>query len=83
MVIINLTIVVYFILIWLINIYKIEAILIGVFRELLTLPFFIAQIVFLVLTIKHWIKHNKNLLVIISTVPLTICAIITVSSFFN
>ena len=47
----NFTIVSYFVLIWLINFYKIDIVLIGVFRELLTIPFLIAQIVFLVIGI--------------------------------
>ena len=51
LIIANFTIVSYFVLIWLINVYKIDIVLIGVFRELLTIPFLIAQIVFLVIGI--------------------------------
>ncbi|OQX73286.1 MAG: hypothetical protein B6D61_12665, partial [Bacteroidetes bacterium 4484_249] len=49
---INFIIVTYFIAIYVLYLYKIDSVLIGVFREILTIPFFIAQIVFLVLGIK-------------------------------
>jgi hypothetical protein len=80
--IINLVIVSYFILIWLIYIYKIDFILVGVFREILTIPFLIAQIVFLIIGIKHLIIHPKKLSTIISVLLLAVCAIITLGSFF-
>lgn len=80
--IINFVIVSYFILIWLINFYKIDFILIGVFGELLTIPFLIAQIVFLVIGIKFLIKHQKHFLTIVSVLLLAICTIITIGSFF-
>ena len=82
LIIVNFAIVSYFILIWLINFYKIDYVLIGVFRELLTIPFLIAQIVFLVIGIKYVIKNQRNLLVIISVLSLAICSIITIGSFF-
>jgi hypothetical protein len=80
--IINFVIVSYFILIWLISFYKIDFVLIGVFGELLTIPFLIAQIVFLVIGIKYLIKNQKNPLIIISVLLLAICSIITIGSFF-
>lgn len=52
--IVNFAIVSYFFLIWLINFYEIDFVLIGVFRELLTIPFLIAQIVFSVIGIKYF-----------------------------
>lgn len=69
-------------LIWLINFYKIDYVLIGVFREMLTIPFLIAQIVFLVIGIKYLIKNKRNILTIISVLSLAICMIITIGSFF-
>ncbi len=80
--IINFVIVSYFILIWLINFYKMEFVLIGVFRELLTIPFLIAQIVFLVIGIKYLIKHKRHFSTIISLILLAVCTIITIGSFF-
>ena len=80
--IINFVIVLYFILIWLFNFYNIDLILIGVFREMLTIPFLIAQIVFLVIGIEHVIKNRKGFLTIISVLLLLICTIITIGSFF-
>jgi len=82
LIIANFAIVSYFILIWMINFYKIDFVLIGVFREMLTIPFLIAQIVFLVIGIKFLIKNQRNILTIISVLSLAICMIITIGSFF-
>ena len=82
MTIVNFAIVSYFILIWLINFYKIDFVVIGIFREMLTIPFLIAQIVFLVIGIKFLIKNQWNLLTTISVLSLVICSIITIGSFF-
>tara|TARA_B100001059_G_scaffold95046_1_gene94241 strand:- start:1178 stop:1453 length:276 start_codon:yes stop_codon:yes gene_type:complete len=82
LIIANFTIVSYFVLIWLINVYKIDIVLIGVFRELLTIPFLIAQIVFLVIGINFLIKNQRNALTIISVLSLASCMLITVGSFF-
>ena len=78
----NFAIVSYFIVIWLINFYKIDFVLIGVFRELLTIPFLIAQIVFLVIGIKYLMKNKKSFLLIISVLLLAICSIVTIGTFF-
>lgn len=80
--IVNFVIVTYFGLIYLLNFYKIDFVLIGVFRELLTIPFLLAQIVFLVLGTIHLINHKTNYLTIISIIALAICAIYTIGSFF-
>jgi hypothetical protein len=56
--IINFVIVTYFGLIYLLDFYKIDFILIGVFREILTIPFIGAQILFLALGIIRLIKHK-------------------------
>jgi len=83
LIIINFTIVSYFILIYLTNYYKVDFVLVGVFRELLTIPFLLAQIVFLFLGIVHLIKNReRNILTIISIISLAVCAIITIGSFF-
>ncbi len=80
--IINFVIVSYFILIWLINFYKIDYFIIGFFIELLTIPFLIAQIVFLILGIKYLMIPPRHYLLIISVLFLTICTIATIGSFF-
>jgi uncharacterized membrane protein len=80
--IINFVIVSYFILIYLLYYYKIETVLIGVFRELLSIPFLIAQVVFLVIGIKHLINEQRHLLTLISVLLLAICTVITIGSFF-
>ncbi|MEH6656111.1 hypothetical protein [Leeuwenhoekiella marinoflava] len=58
--IINLIIVTYFFLLWLVNYYKIESGIIRFFGELLTIPFLIAQLVFLVLGALYLKKHPKD-----------------------
>lgn len=80
--IVNFAIVSYFVLIYLLNLYKIDFVLIGVFRELLTIPFLIAQIIFLVIGIKHLAKNKRHFLTIISLISLAICSIMTIGSFF-
>ncbi|ARV14697.1 hypothetical protein [Polaribacter sp. SA4-12] len=82
LIIVNFGIVSYFILIWLIKIYKIDSVLIGVFREMLTIPFLLAQIVFLVIGIKYLIKNKRNLITTFSVLALAICTVITIGSFF-
>lgn len=81
--IINFIIVSYFIGLYFINLYKVDFVLVGVFRELLTIPFLLAQLLFLALGIVFLITNkNRHLLTIISVVLLTICAIVTIGSFF-
>ena len=80
--IINFVIVYYFILIYLINFYKIDFVLVEVFRELLTIPFLLAQIVFLIIGIIFLINNKKSFITIISLLALAICMFITISSFF-
>jgi len=80
--IVNFVIVIYFILIWLINLYKIDFVIIGVFREMFTIPFLIAQLVFLVIGIKFLIENQRTILTVISVLLLAICAVITIGSIF-
>ena len=82
LIIINFTIASSFFIIWLVNYYQIDTVIIGVFKELLTIPFLIAQIVFLVIGIKHLINHKRNILTIISVLLVVFCVIISVGSFF-
>lgn len=79
--VINFAIVSYFMLLVLINYYKIDHVLVGVFRELLTIPFFLAQIVFLVIGIKHLLTNKKDYVLIISLIALAICTINTLGWF--
>jgi hypothetical protein len=57
-------------------------VLIGVFREIFTIPFLIAQLLFLVLGIIHIIKYKTHLFTFISIVLLAINAIYIAASFF-
>lgn len=70
--IINFVIVTYFGLIYLFDFYEIGFVLIGVFRELLTIPFLLAQLFLLPLGIIHLIKHKTNFLTVISIIGLAI-----------
>ena len=72
----------YFILLWLVNFYNIDFFFVGFFIELLTIPLFLAQIVFLVIGIKHVMKKQSNVLMFISVISLAICSVITIGSFF-
>lgn len=78
----NFAIVLYFILLYLVDLYKIDWKFIGVLREILSLPFLILQFVLLFLSIRFVFKHNaKNFWLNISIFILGICTTITVCSF--
>ncbi|MFK5890509.1 MAG: hypothetical protein QM486_07245 [Flavobacteriaceae bacterium] len=79
---INFIIVGYFILIYAVDFYKIDFVLVGVFRELFTIPFLIAQIVFLIIGVKYLTEHKSHLLTTVSIMLLAICTTITIGSFF-
>jgi hypothetical protein len=72
----------YFLLIYFFNIYEIDAVLIGVFRELLTIPFLVAQIVFLFLGTRFLIKKKFKTLTLLGVLLLMISSMYTFSSFF-
>lgn len=79
---INFIIVAYFLLIWLVNYYELDFVLIGVFVELLTIPFLLSQLVFLFIGIKFVIKNEKRVLTIVSLLALAISTFFTIGSFF-
>ena len=79
---INFIIVSFFVLIYLLNYYKVEFVLIGVFRELLTIPFLIAELVFLVLGIQIILKNKIHFLTLVSVLVLAACSVVTIGSFF-
>lgn len=80
--IINFTIVFYFVIIYGLYVFKIDFVIIGVFREMLSIPFLIAQVVFVVVGINYVKKHKKKPLTIISLLALIVCSILTIGSFF-
>ncbi len=82
LIIINFSIVLYFLLLWLIAHYEIHHVLIGVFSELLTMPFLIAQIIFLFLSIKYLINNEIRILLVGSILLLLICSTLTIGSLF-
>lgn len=81
--IISFIIVAYFLLLYGINFFKIDWVIIGVFRELLTIPFLIAQLVFLFLGIRFLLLNKfQNILTILSVLLLLVSSIFTFGSFF-
>ena len=80
--IINFVIVTYFILAFLIIHYKIDHVLIGVFWELLTIPFILAQVIFLGLSIIFLIRKKPNVLTIISMIALAVSTYFTLGKSF-
>lgn len=79
--IVNLAIVTYFAVNYLIYIAKIQNVVLGVINELATLPMLFLQIVFLVLGTIQIIKKPINLLLLTSLLLLTLCSILTFSGF--
>ncbi len=70
-------------LLYLFYLYQIDFVIIGVFRELLTIPFFIAQIVFIIIGIKFLLKDKRYpFIFLLSFVLLCICTVLTFGSFF-
>lgn len=80
---INFVIVIYFITLYLLNIYEVKSVLIGVFIELFTIPFLIAQVVFIAISCYYLVKKKKTTLWYkFSFIGLISCAVLTISSFF-
>lgn len=79
--IINLGIVLYFVLLWMLHFYKIDFVLVGVLRELLTIPFIIAQLVMLVIGGKFILANKFNVFSILSWLALLVCFVIIIASF--
>lgn len=80
---INFIIVLYFLSIYLIYLFEIDFFAIGVARELLTIPFLLAQFAFLFIGAKRFFANEKiSILYGLSFGLLFICAILTVGSFF-
>jgi hypothetical protein len=80
--IINFIIVIYFALVYLASIYKINFDLIIFVVELFSIPFLIAQVVFLFIGIRFLIKNKGELYTKVSLIVLAICTYLTLSSFF-
>lgn len=78
----NFLVVLYFISIALINFFKIDFVLIGVFRELLTIPFLIALLVLVFIGVKNVMTQPRNRLNSISVFLLIITTCLTIGSFF-
>lgn len=80
--IINFSIVTYFVMLFLIHLYNIESYIIGFLGELLTIPFLLAEIAFLIIGIRHLTKHPRTQLTTVSVSFLAVCTILTFGSLF-
>jgi len=81
--VISLIICLYFLALFSIYYFKMDHFLIGFFSELLTIPFFLAQIIFLAWGIKMIFSTTpQQNLIIISVLILAITTILTIGSFF-
>ncbi|NQX78361.1 hypothetical protein [Gilvibacter sp.] len=80
--VVNLLIVAYFSLLYLVNHYQLKSQAIQVVGELLTIPFLIALVVFTAIGIKYLTQSKKQFWTVVSIVLLGLCAIATVKSFF-
>lgn len=79
---INLLIVAYFVLLYFVNHYQIKSQLIQGAGEMLTIPFLIAQVIFVAIGIQYITQGKRKLWTVVSIVLLGLCAIATVKSFF-
>lgn len=80
----NLGIPLFFIALYLIDLYKINSIFLGVFREIATIPLLVLQYFFLFLSIRYVFKNNaKNFWLNISIFILAIGVTVTTCSFCN
>ena len=79
---INFAIVFYFVLIYTFYVFQMDFVLIGVIQEMLTIPFLIAQVVFVVIGVHYVLNHKKKRLTIISLLALIVCSVVTVGTFF-
>ena len=81
--IINFVIVAYFVIVYLTNYFKIDFVLLGVFFEMSIFLFVVAQIPVLVFGILFLVKKKKfSFFMILSTVLLAVCTVLTIGSFF-
>lgn len=80
---INFSIISFFCLIYLQNNYNINNGVVNFIKELFTIPFLIAQVVFLVISVKQLFKKHINITFLISVVLLVTSSFITFNSFIS
>ncbi len=79
----NFGIVSYFLVLYLLYYFKIDSTIIGVLREIFTIPFFVLLLVFAPLSIIQYRRHYRNsTLLKISIFLLLICLALVIISFF-
>jgi len=83
-VIVNFIIVFYFVIIYSLNFFNINYTIIGVFRELFTIPFLLLQLIFFVFGFYFLRKsENRNFLTILSFLLVALSTVFTLKDFFN
>ncbi len=80
---INFSIIIFFCLIYLQNQYKINNGFVNFIKELFTIPFLFAQVIFLIISVKHLLKQKMNIAFLISVIILATSSFITFKSFVN
>lgn len=79
---INFGIIAYFSFFYLVYVYKVIHVLLGVVNEMFTLPLMFLQLVFLVIGIIQLFRKPINYLFVLSLALLAVCAALTLGSFF-
>ena len=80
---VNSSIVLYFITLYALYHFQIDIVLVGVFIELLTIPFLMAQIIFVVIGMKYWKDQRiTNVGTKVSIGVLSVCTLCTIGSLF-
>lgn len=82
---ISVSIAIYFLSIFLLNFFEVDFTLIGVFRELLTIPMLVGQLIFLIMAIAVLVKRRESKLkhlTVMSILLLSTSSILTIGSFF-
>ncbi|GAB5527938.1 MAG: hypothetical protein Roseis2KO_58100 [Roseivirga sp.] len=82
---ISLAIATYFLTIFLLNFFEVDFTLIGVFRELLTVPMLLGQLIFLVMGLAILVRRKESkrkYLTVMSILLLATSSLLTIGSFF-
>ena len=73
----------YFLALFFLNYYRADHFLVGFFIESLTIPFLLAQVIFLIIGIGLlFSKNSRQKLIVLSVIILSVSTILTFGSFF-
>lgn len=77
----NIGVVFYFLGLYTLYLAKLQGVVLGVFIELITVPFFLAQLILLVINVKRMMTYTLHVIEYLSFALLLICTCITIYSF--